>query len=362
MRILKRAIVTSLITAILIVSGGVALSFYYQDDVKNYIISELNKQLNTQIIIDGQNIDFTVFKNFPLASVEFNHVAALDAIASTKKDTLFNAEAISLQFSIMDIFNKNYRIKKIKFSNAELNIRIDKQGNDNYHFWKTSTENQSENFSFELNKIIFKNVHVSYKNQKLQQHVDIVINNSEVSGKFSNDEYSMNIAAKLFINDIKNASTSFIHKKNIETAIEFDVNNVSQIYTISKGEISIEGLNCELTGNINASDNSTVDISMKGKKIDIQSALSLIPETYKKDISNYKSDGDFYFNTKIKGPFSKQKMPKITADFGIKNGSITQTGSNVTLNDVTLNGLFSTGEKFKTQDFELRINSFSRTS
>ena len=112
------------------------IGYRYQDEVKGYIISELNKQLETKIIIDGKDIDFAIIKNFPYASVDFKNVKALDATNNKHKDTLFSAKKISLQFNVMDIFHKKYRIKKIQIERVTLNIKISKTGKDNYHFWK----------------------------------------------------------------------------------------------------------------------------------------------------------------------------------------------------------------------------------
>src|SRR5882724_4659587 len=114
-------IVFGILLLLLIVSGFV-IGKYYQDEVKEYVISQLNKQLNTQIIVDGKNIDFTVLKNFPNASVDFKNVIALDAIQDKNKDTLFIAGKISLQFNIVDIFKKNYHIKKMEINDANLKI------------------------------------------------------------------------------------------------------------------------------------------------------------------------------------------------------------------------------------------------
>src|SRR5688572_1191435 len=78
-RILKRTFLTLFILIILLAGTIAAIGYFYQDEVKEYVIAQLNKQLTTDVIVDGKNIDFTVLKNFPYASVDFNHVTALDA-------------------------------------------------------------------------------------------------------------------------------------------------------------------------------------------------------------------------------------------------------------------------------------------
>src|ERR1035437_6327629 len=103
-RILWRLIIFFFILFIILFSGAFIIGYYYQNEVKDFVIAELNKQLNTKIIVEGKNIDFTVIKNFPYASVDFKNVKALDAIESKNKDTLFKAGKISFQVNIVDVF------------------------------------------------------------------------------------------------------------------------------------------------------------------------------------------------------------------------------------------------------------------
>ncbi|MBK7184030.1 MAG: hypothetical protein IPH89_14550 [Bacteroidetes bacterium] len=120
-RFILRLFLFLIISFFTLLGVGVMLSYYYQDEVKEYVIAELNKQLNTQVIVDGNDIDFTVVRSFPMASINFKNIKALDAIESEHKDTLFNAEEISLQFSLIDLFKKNYKIKKIEISHSTVN-------------------------------------------------------------------------------------------------------------------------------------------------------------------------------------------------------------------------------------------------
>ena len=157
-RFLKRIVLFFIFLLLLITGTGFVIGYFYQDEVKEYVIGELNKQLNTEIIVDGKDIDFTVLKNFPYASIDFKNIKALEAIQSKKKDTLFSAGTISLQFNILDIFSKNYRIRKMEIDDVNLKVRIDKDGNDNYHFWKESGDTANTSFAFSLEEIIFKKI------------------------------------------------------------------------------------------------------------------------------------------------------------------------------------------------------------
>src|ERR1019366_244002 len=211
-RMVWRFIIFLFILFAFIFIGGFVIGYYYQNEVKAYVISELNKQLNTEIIVDGKDIDFTILQNFPYASIDFKNVKALDAIEDKKKDTLFTAGKISFQFNVVDIFHKNYHIRKIKIDDVDLKIRIDKNGNDNYHFWKSSSETDTTTFSFALEEIILKHIQVTYKDYKAKQSINVLINNSKLSGHFSNAKYSLEIESDLLVNQIKTDGKTFLRK------------------------------------------------------------------------------------------------------------------------------------------------------
>ena len=86
-RRLKRAAISLLILFSLMGLITVFMAYYYEDTVKHVIIDELNKRLNTEIVVENveRDIQFSVFKDFPYASVTFHNVAIMDAVKPPKK-------------------------------------------------------------------------------------------------------------------------------------------------------------------------------------------------------------------------------------------------------------------------------------
>ncbi len=361
-RVLWRLIIFFFILFAVVIGGTLAIGYYYHDKVKEYVVGELNKQLNTEIIIDGKDIDFTILKSFPYASVDFKNVKALEVIESKNKDTLFKAGKISFQFNIVDILKKKYHVKKIKIEDVDLKIHIDKSGRDNYHFWKPSADTGSAAFSFALEKIVLNKIHFSYKDYKTSKYLDVLIKQSTISGNFSNSNYSLEATSDLFVNQIKIEGSSFLRKKNIHAELDLTVDNTMPSYKIKKGKIKIENLLFEVFGNvINSAKDPIVNIGIRGKDMDIQSVLSLIPNQYKGKINEYESKGEFYFNATVQGCLSKNKTPQIKADFGIKNADITQIKDNIVLHHVNLAGRYSNGNTDKSEASLFELIPFSAT-
>ena len=91
---------------------AIILAYVFEDKVKKLVVDELNKQLNSEITV--KEIDLSLIRKFPYASLTFTDVIATDATKASVKGDLLKAEKVYLQFSIWDIFNQNYRIKKIE--------------------------------------------------------------------------------------------------------------------------------------------------------------------------------------------------------------------------------------------------------
>jgi hypothetical protein len=359
-RILWRIILVVFILFAFVVGAGSVVAYYYQDEVKEYAIKELNNQLNTKIIINGKDIDFTVFKNFPLASVDFKNVKALEVTSNKNKDTLFKAGKISFQFNLIDIFKKNYRVKKIKIDDVVLKIHIDKNGADNFHFWKSSTDTSLTTFSFELEKIVLTKVRVYFKDNKVKQNIDVLINKSTLSGKFSNEKYSLETVSDLIVNQIKIDESIYLRKKNIHADLALDIDNTILSYKIKNSKIKIENLVFEIFGNIiNSYKEPIVNFGIRGQNMDIKSVLSLIPNQYKGKINEYESTGGFYFDCTVQGSLSRGKTPEIKADFGIKNADIIQMKDNIVLHNVNLKGRYSNGAKDNFKNSYLELIPFS---
>lgn len=359
-RWLRRLFITFFILLLLVLGAGFIIVRYYQDEVKEYIISQLNKQLNTQVIVEGRDIDFTVFKNFPYASVDFKNVKALDAGTARRKDTLFRAGEISMQFNIVDVFKKNYHIREIALTDVKLRLRIDEDGNDNYHFWKAGADTASSSFSFALEKIVMNRVSLNYRNAKAMQGIDGEVRSGRFSGAFSSDTYTLGTVADVFLNYVKSDSTVYVRKKNIHTEFALHVDTKAGEYKIASGQLKVEDLLFEVFGNvINAGHEPLVNMGIRGKDMDIRSVLSLIPARYKEKISEYESDGEFYFDALVQGSLGNGSLPKVTADFGLRSANIRQVKTGVALKNVTLKGHYSSGSKAEKEPSVLDLLGFS---
>ena len=148
--------------------------------------------------------------------------------------------------------------------------------------------------------------------------------------------------------------------KSINVNTTFSVNQEENLYEIEEGELSIENLSFDLIGNFKETENGTnLNLKINGNNIQIEDAFSLFPESEKKKLLTYKSKGIISFKSIISGELSAQQTPEIEADFEIKNGTITEENSNISLSNINTTGSFSNGKGKKNNTTKLSLSEFN---
>jgi hypothetical protein len=332
----------------------ICLVLVYEKEIKEQVVNELNKHLKVKVYISPDDIDFTIIKTFPKAAVWFKNVTIMGSLPDVQNDTLLKAESIYLLFNAKDIWNKKYIINQLKIKNATLKVRVNDLGEVNYEVWKTekSVEEKGNSTAFKLNKIELNGFNFTYKNY--QSKLKFASNFKEVtfSGNFSDAVYELNLNAQGFISSITSNKKNYIKNKNVTIDLSATVNN--NTYNISKAEIGLNKLLFSINGSLTNADTAMpCKVSCKGKNIEIQSVLSLLPESFHHKIKDYESDGVFYAEANIEGNLLDYNNLNIKSSFGITSANVTYMPLKTKLNDVNFTGSFIKG-KYKPELLTLK--------
>ncbi len=345
----------------------VGLAFVFEDEIKGYVTDELNTHLNTTIIVQPKDINLTFIKDFPLASVEFKNVTALDAVSTTSsatsRDTLFSAGEVAFSFSILDIFRENYTIRNISIEDGQVDVRIDERGNDNYHFLKSdssATTIDSGEVAFALEEIRFNNVDLGYTDQPSQSVYKLHVNDLLFAGDFASGEFDLETEADFRIDELKQKDLSLFKGNNGHLNLGMNINTKSKVYAITTGDLQIAEFKLALSGSVEDKQNNyLLNILVKGQEVDINSALSLAPDSMQAELSDFESTGQFYFEATVKGLSGDTLIPDVEAKFGIRDGAtLSRKNSKVKLQNISLKGIYTNAIK----DTRLEISSFNATT
>ena len=329
-------ILMSLFLVVLIT--GIVLATVYEKEIKEYAIEEINSHLKAKLKIKEENISFSFFKNFPNPSLSFAEVFIEE---ENKQDTLLFAKNFSMEFSIGSVFSGIYEVKKMSLSDGVANLKIDKKGNENYIFWKQSAEQDTSNsdFGFKLKEVKLNGVTVRYINEQNLYEADVTFHRTSFSGDFSTDTSALTIKSSQFINVLKEDSTILFREKESTLSVEESMFH-SDVISVANGMLTIEEMSLGITCIFNLK-KETSSLTAKAENVEISDVFSLMPANVAEKLKAYKTKG------KVNGVLEiltekRNSTPKINVDFDIKNGTITEKNSGVTLSQLLLKGNFNT--------------------
>ena len=222
---------------IIVIITGVVLANVYEKEIKQYAIDEINSHLKAKIKINEDNISFSFFKKFPKASLNFADLLIED---ENQKDTIVFAENFSLEFGLGSLFSGNYEVNEVGIDDAVFNLKVDEKGNENYIFWKESTnKDTTENdLGFKLNEVNFNDVALNYENIKLGSQANVYLNETSFSGDFSSDSSILTIDSDLLINQISSDSNVYFANKPSKLMVERSKFTTSEI-VLDNGKVTI---------------------------------------------------------------------------------------------------------------------------
>ncbi len=347
-----------MISVLSLLAIGLTLAVIYEDDVKAIVIKELNKHLNAEVRIDPKNIDLTIIRSFPDCALEFKQLTIMESANIKDKDTLLYTESLSLGFNIKDLFRKHYNIKKIALGKGRADLKVDKKGNANYMVWKSdSTAKSNDSLAFALEKITLTDFALNYKNSRARVKIESSIKQINFKGAFSSSNYLLKADGKAFVSLFLVDKTEYINNKNLHFDVELDVNQST--YTIRHAETDFNSAKMESSGNFVLQDSLiSLDINFNGKNLDISSTLSLLPEKFQNQISDYKSEGEFYAKGECHYHYSKPLS--VVSEFGIRQASITYKPQNTTLSNVNLQGSLNLSKRrsvLKLENISANLNA-----
>lgn len=314
----------------------------YEDDIKSTVIAQLNKNLNAEVKINPADIDVTFLSSFPKCALNFRNITIMEALTTKQRDTLLQAQNLSLRFSIKDIFSKTYRIQQIWLESGFARLKVSKDGQENYLIWKTdSSKVSSGNSAFSLESIVIRDLELSYKNKPQNLFCKLKLREVAFSGNFNTDDYAMESRLKGAIELLKVNNRTLLQNKSLKLDAALDIQKT--YYVIKKAEAQLNTMRFNSTGHFNW--DKTCDnmmINYKGVNLDIATVLSLLPENEQQRVKDYSSNGEFYASGTLR--YTKKAFTCANS-FGIKNATVTYKPKSATLTNVNLIGTLDITEK-----------------
>jgi hypothetical protein len=341
---------------LLIIISMFVISYVYRDRLAGFLLEKINENIETKV--DIKQIDFTLLKKFPNASLELTDVIIYSSnkykFESTYvNDTLLYAKKLYLQFNIFNLLNNKFIISKIHLDQATINLLVNQYGQANYDIVKKS-KSKKESISIDLKDVKITRTNVCFYNEIKNLLFVFESYNSRIQGNLAEDNYTFNLSSDLFINILQSEEIKII--RNSPAQLDIDIDVTGNKYNVNKGELKFNNQYFALSGNIKNDKDMLISVNMEGSNLNIQEIIQSLPDSIRKKV-DLDAAGELYFKASAKGIWNHTRYPHITADFGIKNGEFTR--NSITMSDVVLKGHYDNGKENKMQSSILTINPIS---
>lgn len=337
MRLLRKTL-AYLVGALVVIAIGLAASVYFfKDRIIQQFIAEANQHINTPITIG--KIDVSVWADFPNLSIVFKDVYIEDSHPG--KDTLVWARQIAFSLNPVEVWNKKYEVRGLRVNDSRTLLKINVAGKSNYNIVKESGSSSAD-ISFNLKDVLLSNTYVSYHDRSSAQHH--VFSSKELAASIgvNNVVYKIEAQGDLTTHQLKISERIFLKDKQFNAAALIEYDDEKKFVDIQPSTLALGSSLFDLHGTHSFLNRNEIDLEAVGKDTDIQTLISLLPKEVSEQLEKYQSDGDVFFNLKLKGEISDRKSPLLSTEFGARDATVSHPGFQSVIRHANLEGSFAT--------------------
>ena len=357
MKIAKKIFKWGGITLLLLIIAMIAIPFFFKDTIKEKVIEMANENLKANIAL--QDVDISLFKNFPKAQVTLN-----DFVLVNKEpfvgDTLFAAKHIDVTLSIKDLLAGNYNLLGANVRDASVYIHLNKEGAGNFDIAIPSDkpEEESAPIKLDIQQYNVENLKFTFKMDDGNLFMEVADIYHSGKGNFAEEVLDLDTQTKANVTFAMDKST-FMKQVPITLQAILGIDLKNQKYTFKQNKATVNRLDLVFDGFIQLlEEGQRYDLTFSTPTNSFQNFLALIPEEYSKSIENVKTTGNLTLKGFAKGDMVGDKIPTFGIEMYADNASFKYPNLPKTVRDITID-LKVNNDTGITNDTKINLNKFT---
>ena len=362
--VVRPLIVAGSVLAIIIITGFFILSTQ-QERLVNLAISEVNKQLKGELIIGESSI--ALFKHFPHVSVGL-YEGRFMPDKSKNSPAILEFDQLFIGFSLSDIINEKYDIKKILLQGGRLDLVQEADGTLNLveaqRREETPVNAVAESSSdsatvIELEKITVKQLNVSFVDKASGQKFVSRIEDLSSSLKLDSVQMALKVGGEMEVDIFNSGDSVLFRDKRVLLNLVADYQLEPRLFDITDCSIKLEDASFNVRGYAHLNDTTEIDFRVKGDRQDFNLFRAFLPVHVKEKLKPFEYDGKLHFDAQVSGKVAEGIMPHINVEFGCEEAWFLNTGANKKVDQLGFKGHYSNGPENSLKTSELRILNIS---
>lgn len=318
-------------------------------------------------------IRLDMFKNFPNLHVFIENIM-ITGNGEFAKDTLARIPAFDASVNVLSfIKGKEIIINKLLIRNATLKFIRSTTGKNNWDIGKhaennqpgkqsvrTKPKNKNAGKAVRFNNISFRNLTFSYRNDISHTYAGISSLSLYLSGNFAETNTVIKTDLRLENVSLQQNQTHWINHTNLRWQSEIKANLQEFLFHIPQSCLFINELKMNLASKLNIrEDRYDVDFQLNTPDSGFENLLALLPQKYRNDLKNIKTDGTFSFQLTTTGSYYQNHLPAFQAQLSVCNAGLQYAGLPEALQQINLDlNIHNPGGATETTEINLKQLSF----
>ena len=343
-RIFNRIFNILLISIVIIGTLTFIISTYFADDIENAVLEKL--QANITVPLQVENVEFTIYDNFPSASVKFNNLLIAEDL-DFGEDTLLYAKTAYIDISLSEMINNNFSITKVIISNGKLNIKFNEENKPNYLIGKANSNKKSK---VEIEEIVILNSDVLVENLSTKFNMNLETERAIIEL----NQLNIQLQTSAFSKNLTVGKMNYLDNKNINIKANLIVKK--DTIEILKSELVIEEISANAKGII--LNNKNLDLEIKLENQIISELIPNFPENIKNVCKPFIINGNITSEILLHGEISKESNPLFEMDYTITDGVYELKSIPFRLKNISMNGSVTNGEQHNFKSTKIIASEF----
>ena len=328
-KFLKRFLKWTGISLIFIIIALILIPIFFKDQLKEIVITEVNKSLNAKLSLE--DFDLTFISSFPKMTVVLIG-AKLEGINEFKGVTLMDIKELRAHVGFWDVVSGDQvSIKSIEVIDPIIDVRVLQDGNANYDIVKPdsvkTTEELAEPSSFKLSlqDYSIKNGQIAYSDEAYDMHATLKNLNHSGKGDLTADviDFITTTSIEELSYDLEGISYLSTVKTNAAVNVLMEFTEKSSKFTLKENKIDLNSMSFSVDGFYNILETyDDMDLKLNAKETTFKDLLSLIPTFYHSGYEGMVSSGDLKLNGLVKGQMDDKRLPGWDVGLIVKNASV----------------------------------------
>ena len=324
--------------------GGIALVLYvspyfFKDQINDGIKEIAKDYVKTEI--EFKDLDISFFNHFPKLTVTLTD-SSIKGSEPYQTENLISAKEIALGVDVKTLFSDKIIFNELFIKNANINLKVDSLGKNNFDIMVPSDEVKKEEESsvgLALNDFEISNSNFLYDDKSSTTYLKLDQFDYDGLIDFTNNQLTLDADT-----EIKNANFSFDNQKYVknlplkgEINSKIDLNNLS--FYFIENDLELGNFPFSLKGSLLMLNETKIfDLKIFSDKNDLKYIPVIIPEAYQEWAKDVEMEGSSEILFTMKGIMNAatNQNPDIHIEAKIEDGLLNYKKSSTPIKNINL--------------------------